>query len=910
MDRVRWQHLSALIDQGFSIDEPAAREAWLATLAADDAEAVRRALREADAEAGPRLAAGAGSSPTTSTDSARFDQLLGQVLQRESDGGATPDLTGTRLGPWRLDARIGEGGMGQVYLGQRADGLYEQRVAVKLLRGLTTEAARAQFARERRILATLSHPHIARLIDGGTTEDGRPWLAMEQVEGRRIDDWCREHALPAADRLALFDQVCAALMQAHAQLVVHCDIKPGNVFVGVDGRAMLLDFGIAQLQGADESGSSSLTPRYASPEQRAGQPATAASDIYSLGRLLDELLEAAPDAAARRPEWKAVVARATAGQPGERYASVEALRRELRLFAGHWPLEALQGRRAYVAGKFLRRRWPVVLASAAGLVLSVGFVWRLMHERDQAEAARAEAVQQAATTAQVSDFIVSLFEGADPMRGGRPDVSAIELVDKGRGRVDEQLAGQPPLQATMKGVLAKVYENVGQPKKAIEQFEQALALERRLVPPRPLQEVSLLSQQAMALANNGFHAKALEPARRALALQLAHGPGQHAALADAHNTLGWVLARNDRFDEGRTELEQALALRSTHLGPRHWHTAVTLHNLGMLEARRDRLDEAVEFFRRSLDIKREQLGPDHPRSLYAVQALAANLGQLGRYEEALPLLQELVAARIAMYGPDSEYVGAAEHELAVVLRDMGRTEEALAMYRRSMQNRKVQQGERSLSMAISFNNVAGALESLGDPEAGVLYRRSLDIRRERLAPGDLALARAEANLARWLLRNGQLAEARALVEQSSAVRERRLPPAHGERRESLLLQAQLALAEGRIADAEALLQAVPSASGRARSEVERDSLMAALRQAQGRPAEALALRQQALDRHLQRTGSLHPDGVWRRLELAEAQAQVGDRAAVRQSLAGLQANLQRHHPQSPARARVAALQRQ
>lgn len=905
MDRERWQRLSTLIDQAFGFEDTAACEAWLSTLPPDEAQAVRRAL--ADAQAAPQAV---DMPSTTGTDSARFDRLLGQVLQREADGGATPDLSGTRLGAWRLDTRIGEGGMGQVYLGERADGLYEQRVAIKLLRGLTTEAAREQFARERRILATLSHPHIARLIDGGTTDEGRPWLAMERVEGRRIDDWCRQLALPLAERLALFDQVCAALMHAHGQLIVHCDIKPGNVFVGADGRAMLLDFGIAQLQGAGEAGSTSLTPRYASPEQRAGQPATAASDIYSLGRLLDELLEAAPDAARRREEWKAVVARATAASPAGRYASVDALRRDLQRFSQHWPLEALQRRPAYVAAKFVRRRWPVLLVAVAAGLMTAGFVWRLMHERDQAEAARAEAVQQAATTAQVSEFIVSLFEGADPIQGGRPDVSALELVDKGRARVDEQLAGQPQMQATMKGVLAKVYENVGQPPKAMEQFEQAIALERRLDPPRPLQEASLLSQQAMALANNGLHAKAVEPARRALALQQQHGPERHAALADAHNTLGWVLARNDRHDEARRELDQALALRRTHLGPRHWHTAVTLHNLGMLEARRDRLAEAVDFFRQALDIKRGTLGAGHPRALYSVQALAAALGQMGQRDEALPLLQELVAARTAIYGPDSEYVGAAEHELAVVLRDLGRTEEALAMYRRSMQSKKLQHGERSLSMAVSLNNVAGALESLGDPEAGTHYRQSLAIRRERLAPGDPALARAEANLGRWLLRNGQAAEARPLVLQSSAVREQRLPPAHVDRQESRLLQAQLALAEGRLDDAEALLQQPSTTTGRTGTAVEQDRLLADLRQAQGRHAEALALRQQALQRHLQRIGPLHPDGVWRHVELAEAQARVGDRPAVRQTLAALQANLQRHHPQSPARARVAALQRQ
>jgi hypothetical protein len=168
-----------------------------------------------------------------------------------ASSGAPELKPGDRLGPWVLGAELGQGGMGQVFEAQRADGLYEQRVALKLLRGFAGEAALAQLARERRILATLSHPHIARLMDGGSTPLGRPYLVMEHVQGERIDAWCGARQLPLAARLPLFDQVCQAVVHAHGQLVVHCDIKPGNVLVGADGRAMLLDFGIAQLQGRE-----------------------------------------------------------------------------------------------------------------------------------------------------------------------------------------------------------------------------------------------------------------------------------------------------------------------------------------------------------------------------------------------------------------------------------------------------------------------------------------------------------------------------------------------------------------------------------------------------------------------------------------------------------------------------------
>ena len=272
-----------------------------------------------------------------------------------------PELfAGDRLGPWLLVSELGHGGMGQVFLAERADGLYEHDVAIKLLRNVASADELEQLARERRILATLAHPHIARLFDGGTTPRGRPYLVMERVQGLRIDQWCERQQAPQAQRLALFDQVCQAVAHAHARLVVHCDIKPGNVLVGADARAMLLDFGIAQLQGRDGPTQVSLTPRYASPEQRAGESATTVSDIFALGRLLGELLGAAPDADHRRDEWQAVAARATATDPKARYPSVDALQRELRRYDGHLPLAALPPSLGYLTCKLGAgpRCWP------------------------------------------------------------------------------------------------------------------------------------------------------------------------------------------------------------------------------------------------------------------------------------------------------------------------------------------------------------------------------------------------------------------------------------------------------------------------------------------------------------------------------------------------------------------------
>lgn len=364
--------VKALFNAVCDLEDPAEQYAQLQAQEAD--ESVRRrvwAMLEAD-----RAEATAFSAPVRA--------LKEAALEAEA-----PELKpGDRLGAWTLSAELGHGGMGRVYLAERSDGHYRQRAAIKLLLGWSTPDALAQLARERQILASLNHPHIARLMDGGTTPRGRPYLVMEYIDGQRIDRYCDEQRLGLEARLALFEQVCTAVAHAHRQLIVHCDIKPGNVLVGADGRAMLLDFGIAHLDGQDgddSSASAGLTPRYASPEQQAGEAATPASDIFSLGRMLEELLRPlAP--LARRRELDAIVAHATEAEPSNRYLDVSGLLADLRRFRGHLPLAAVPRSPRYVAGKWLRRRWPWVLVGSAMAAGTAGFTLSLIAQRDRAEA--------------------------------------------------------------------------------------------------------------------------------------------------------------------------------------------------------------------------------------------------------------------------------------------------------------------------------------------------------------------------------------------------------------------------------------------------------------------------------------------------------------------------------------------
>lgn len=311
---------------------------------------------------------------------------------------------GDVLGSWRVEREIGQGGMGTVYLVERSDGHFKQTAALKLLRGLPSAERLQYFFRERQMLATLTHPNVARLLDGGATDRGQPYLVMEYVDGAPIDVYVRTQRLNTTQILTLFASACEAVAFAHRQLIVHCDLKPSNLLINKEGRPVLLDFGIARLVdrvGMDEVADASAptsagyTPRYASPEQREHGTVSTASDIYSLGVMLGELLEPGKSQDA---ELVAILAKATAALPNARYATVESLIEDIARYRRREPLRAMAATRAYTTRKFMQRRWPWVLASAAFAVTVVGFTVKVVSESQKVviESQRALAAEQAA----------------------------------------------------------------------------------------------------------------------------------------------------------------------------------------------------------------------------------------------------------------------------------------------------------------------------------------------------------------------------------------------------------------------------------------------------------------------------------------------------------------------------------
>ena len=396
------------------------------------------------------------------------------------------------LGPYRILRELGRGGMGVVYAAERDDGEYRQQVAIKVMsRFLSTEVAFERFRNERQILADLEHPAIARLLDGGTTDDGAPYLVMEFIEGEPIDVYCRRRRASLDERLALMTTVCDAVSHAHARLIVHRDIKPANILITADGQPKLLDFGIAKILDSDRetlttrTGALPLTPRYASPEQIAAESITVATDIYSLGIVLYELLsDASPygedshasparlalaisdlepvrvSVAARQRhaedrdtnavpsrrlvgELDAIVGTALRKEPSRRYPSVDHFRADLRRFSDGLPVTAVPDRFAYRAGKWLRRNTlPAALAAMVVLALVGGLVARTLEaQRAEQEAQRAEQEKEranfeAATSDRVALFLETLFDSAAPVNASSDEVTARDLLGQATARID------------------------------------------------------------------------------------------------------------------------------------------------------------------------------------------------------------------------------------------------------------------------------------------------------------------------------------------------------------------------------------------------------------------------------------------------------------------------------------------
>ena len=879
--------------------------------------------------------------------------LVSVVSDAVAEATAHPRPPLERLGPYKLVKMLGEGGMGAVYLAERDDDEFLQQVAVKVVRGLLDPERVRQFRAERQILAWLEHPNIARLLDGGTSNEGLPYLVMEHVEGVPIDEHCDTQRLTVDARLQLFLEVCDAVSHAHRSLIVHRDIKPSNIMVTETGVPKLLDFGIARLalEGAPDATTPQpgriLTPEYASPEVVRGEQVTTAADVYALGVLLYELvtgarplrfatmtsaeiervvchvtpLEASAAAYARAdrvppPEERARARRATPGslsarlagdldaiirkalhkEQTKRYVSVEALASDLRRHLDGRPVEARAANWSYVAARFVTRHRSGVAAATLLLVVvgaaAVTFsvqAARLAEERDRT-------ARERDTAQQVLGFLTELFEVSNPdARVGGP-VTARELLDRGAERIDAELAGKPVIQAQLLGTMGTVYGSLGIYDRSAALLERGLELRRATLGREHPETATALEDLAEAYRELARFDEAETLHREALALKRRTNAAP-ASLASSLSNLGLTLGERGRYADAEPLLREAIELWRAHDGPTALPLAVGLDNLASTLRQQGRLDDAVPVLERAIAIRRQRLGNGHP----ALAQVLGHLGQVfnvqGDLARAEPLLREALEIRQRAYGTDHPGTISALTSLASLLHDQGKLAAAEPLYRASLASAGKRLGSTHPDYAVQLDNLATLLEDwrrYGEAEA--LYRESLAIRRERYGAEPAAVARAEHSLGRLLFAMGRTSEAETRLRAATAVKRTVLPAGHFEIALGLAVLGDVLGATRRAGEGEELLVeaiAMERASLGTSHPVVADGLLAlaALHRKRGRAAVAEPLAVEAVAiRH-----ATLPPSHWKRavaeVELASVLLALGRRREAQPLLIGAAAVL-------------------
>ncbi len=817
-------------------------------------------------------------------------------VARELDGwsgGAPADARTRRIGPWELGEEMGRGGMGVVYAAERVDGAYTQRVAIKLLRGFPDPDRLQRFARERRLLARLEHPHIARLLDGGSTAEGQPWLAMALVDGVDLTRWCAQQQPSAQQRVALWLQIADAATYAHAQLVLHRDLKPGNILVDRQGQARLVDFGIAAWLGEGEEAQTQglryLTRGYASPEQLRGETVGVSSDVYSLGVILAELVSAPP--AHWRRDLQAIVERATREEPGMRYLSAADLAADVQRMRDGAPVLARAGGRRYRLHKFVRRHPLALSAGLLACVASGMFTWGLMRERDRALAAEARAERETGTAERTTDLLVGLFRSADPFAPPRAAVSVREVLDAGLASLASQPVQDPAIAARLFDTAAAIYRNLGLPQQAIDAWTRA----ERLHADNGQQAAAASSAVELAL----LHAEAREVDRALAAAQRAmtHAPADATPQLQLQVKLadGAALEAAGRSMESEARLQDALAIARALPAPdTDWESRV-LQRLGEIHWLQARYADSESDFRAARERVVAQLGEGSPALRMIDAGIARALRDQGRTPDAVAAYRTLLDGLPA----DAERSAAAVTlwaDFGAALHDLGRYDEALAAYTAQRDGAAAVYGSESPQYAMAINNIGTLEVDRGNPPAALaLLRESLRLRLREQPAESLPVARMQGNLGDLLTRLGALDEAQSLLDASLQTRLKLLGPTHFETVVSRVFLGTHALTRGDYAGVDAQLQAIAD-SGFVAERFDRMILLrlqGRLALAEGQPEVAVQTFSEARRFLAGELGESHPDVAKLDFLLARALDAAGDRASARTRVAKAQAVL---HP--------------
>jgi len=795
MDSKRWERIQQVFHEALEQPEDR-RRAFVESACADD----------------PDLAGEVLALLTEDSEDSLLDRGVGVAAEAVlDDAGPVP----SSIGPYRVLRVLGEGGMAVVYLAERED--LKNLVAIKFLKDARLSLARRErFLHERRVLSRLSHRSISRLYDAGTLDDGTPYFVMEYVDGLPLTTFCQRHDLSLRGRLELFREVCEAVQYAHRQALIHRDLKPSNIFAferpsGRGAAVKLLDFGIAK-QLDDEAapeltrtGLGIMTPAFAAPEQLRGHTVGVATDVYSLGVVLYQLLtgslpydligqtpyEAAETVLTREPlrpsargftfaagrrNWAdldILCLTAMHKDPDRRYPSVEALRRDVEHYLRSEPLEARPDSVGYRLSKFVRRNARAVAAvmtMIAAVVALVGFYTIRL------SAARDEAIAEAARTQRIQRFMLGLFEGGDEVAGPQEGLLVTSLIENGV-REARALDGEPKIQAELYQTLGQVYHKLNDFEASEEMLLLALEQRRELLGDDHPDVARTLISLALLQSDQEAHDDSAAHAREALEIAEAKVPEEHPLYADALAAMGVVAESAGDYEQAIAYWERVVELQERRDDAQGRITA--LGGLADAHFYMGNYQDSDRINRRLLELVEENLGRSHPAYATCMINLGSSRRWLGYSDEAEKLYRDALPINEAYFGREHPTVASNLNLIGAALTDQEKYDEARVYLDEALAVRTRVFGPNHTRTARTVNQLARAQLASGDIDAAeASFRREFEIYLTAVGPDHPWTATAMSNLASVHFRREQWGQAEDVLRRSLAIYVKALDPGH------------------------------------------------------------------------------------------------------------------------------------
>lgn len=801
MDKQTWDKVNTIINEALDVDETDLREQLIRKKcdSADmqkEALELMRSIEESESFWDELLQSNLVLSEKLTAEKKSFSGTGGAKLNFGEDNNI-PE----KIGPYFIKKTIARGGMGEVYLAERINEDFHKKVALKIIRNEIKSNEQAErFERERMILSSLNHPNIGQLLDGGISDDGRSYFVMEYVDGMPITAYCRQNKCSLQHRLKLFRQLCEAVQYAHSNFIVHRDLKPDNLFVTPQRNIKVLDFGIAKMLNDDvtpshlentSTGRQIVTYKYAAPEQLTSDPITTATDVYSLGILLFELLtgmhpfrfnnktfpeiehtirKELPQRPSHvqsdsknhsDPELDSILLKALNKNPADRYQSAQHMLDDIIRYQENKPVLAKDGKALYRSAKFLKRHSVPFLSATAiflsGILFLFFYTSKITSEREIAQ-------WQAQKAEQATTILIDLFEANQPGQTEAGNFSVQSLLELGETKADN-LEAFPELKGTMYSVIGQIYRNIGAFDKADYLLNNAMLIFQNHYGETHVETINTMDNYGLLLISKGEFDRADSLLTHTLNVRRQHITNNPVALAQSQSYLALANRRKGNLDEAENLYRQSYELRSDHLGDDHPLTleslsslAVTLHNKGLYQ-------QAESLYRDLVEKRRRVLGAHHPDYATNLSSLGALLMNIGEYEESESVLKEALKIRSSQLGENHPDVAITLNNLGMLNKDMDKLKESEDFFTKALAIRQETLGNDHVNTAISNFCMADLMLKKNSPDLALTYlQEAREVFKKQLPEDHSFVVRSDLRMGSIYAEMNRTAEADSIMK--------------------------------------------------------------------------------------------------------------------------------------------------